>query len=70
MRSKEINRIRRIMIEKWIEKDIEIIEKIEGEKDIEEGEEDLKEEREKKERMMGGKGIWEKKKINKKRLMN
>lgn len=57
MRSKEINRIRRIMIEKWIEKDIEIIEKIEGEKDIEEGEEDLKEEREKKERMMGGKGI-------------
>lgn len=57
MTTTAIHRLRRLMLEQWIEQAIALLDQIDGEPDLEDSDEDFTDERENPERMMGGQGL-------------
>lgn len=57
MTSSAVYRLRRLMLEQWIEQAIALLDQIDGEPDLEDNDEDFTDERENPERMMGGQGL-------------
>ncbi|ABQ60998.1 hypothetical protein P053_01971 [Brucella abortus 01-4165] len=57
MSSPAIYRLRRLMLEQWIEQAIALLDQIDGDPDLEDGDDDFTDERENPERMMGGQGL-------------
>ncbi|WP_195706751.1 hypothetical protein [Brucella sp. 10RB9213] len=57
MTSPAIYRLRRQMLEQWIEQAIALLDQMDGEPDLEDSDEDFTDERENPERMMGGQGL-------------
>ncbi|MCB4917106.1 hypothetical protein LAV78_01020 [Brucella intermedia] len=57
MTSPAIYRLRRLLLEKWIEEAIALLDQIDGEPDLEDSDEDFTDERENPERMLGGQGL-------------
>lgn len=57
MSSPAIRRLRRLMLEQWIEQAIALLDQMDGDPDLEDSDEDFTEERENAERMMGGQGL-------------
>ncbi len=57
MSSLAINRLRRLMLEQWIEQAIALLDQMDGDPDLEDGDEDSADERENPERIMGGQGL-------------
>lgn len=57
MSSPAVYRLRRLMLEQWIERAIALLDQIDGEPDLEDSDEDFTDERENPERMMGGQGL-------------
>jgi len=52
-----VYRLRRFMLEQWIERAITLLDQIDGEPDLEDSDEDFTDERENPEGMMGGQGL-------------
>ncbi len=57
MTSPAISRLRRLMLEQWIEEAIALLDQIDGDADFEDGDDDFSEERESFLQMMGGQGL-------------
>ncbi|QNQ63563.1 hypothetical protein IB024_15040 [Brucella sp. 6810] len=57
MTSPAIYRLRRQMLEQWIEQAITLLDQLDGDPDLEDSDEDFTDERENPERMMGGQGV-------------
>lgn len=57
MTSPAINRLRRLMLEQWIEQAIALLDQMDGDPDLEDSDDDDVDERENPERMMGGQGL-------------
>lgn len=57
MSSPAIYRLRRLMLELWIEQAIALLDQIDGDPDLEDGDDDFTDERENPEKMMGGQGL-------------
>nr|WP_312969570.1 hypothetical protein [Brucella intermedia] len=57
MSSPTIRRLRRLMLEQWIEQAIALLDQMDGDPDLEESDENFTDERETPERMMGGQGL-------------
>ncbi|UVV67045.1 hypothetical protein [Brucella anthropi] len=57
MTSYAIHRLRRLMLEQWIEQAIALLDQIDGDPDLEDSDDDFTDERENPQKMMGGQGL-------------
>ncbi|WP_192799192.1 hypothetical protein [Brucella tritici] len=57
MTSPAITRLRRLLLEQWIEQAIALLDQMDGDPDLEDSDDDFTDERENPERMMGGQGL-------------
>ncbi len=57
MTSPAIYRLRRLILEQWIEQAIALLDQMDGDPDLEDSDDDYVDERENPERMMGGQGV-------------
>ncbi|PYE88756.1 hypothetical protein [Phyllobacterium leguminum] len=57
MNSPAIYRLRRLLLERWIDEAIALLDQIDGDTDLEDGDEDYEDGREYPARMMGGHGL-------------
>jgi len=57
MSSPAINRLRRLLLEQWIEEAIALLDQIDGDSDFEHADEDFSDEREGPLQMLGGQGL-------------
>ncbi|MBR7654522.1 hypothetical protein KCX83_19660 [Brucella oryzae] len=57
MTSSAVYRLRRLMLEQWIEEAIALLDQMDGDLDLEDSDDDYVDERENPERMMGGQGL-------------